>query len=210
MLPKPYSKPHPPIWVAAGNPPTFEKAARMGLGVLAFTTRAIPEMAPLIATYKDHVGAAEPVGRFVNDNVMITTGMVCAEDSAEARRRAARMGVMYLQSLVYHYHDTIPAPPGAIVWPDPVPEMTIEMVQWQIDNHYLLCGSPDEIVAQLRQWQDIGIDQLVFGVPCDLGWDETLDSLRLFGDHVIGEFDHDAVHRTTAQREAALAPSGAR
>ncbi len=37
VLPKPYSKPHPPMWVAAGNPSTFEKAARMGLGVLCFT-----------------------------------------------------------------------------------------------------------------------------------------------------------------------------
>src|SRR5579863_3983892 len=37
VLPKPYSSPHPPMWVAAGNPSTFEKAAHMGLGVLCFT-----------------------------------------------------------------------------------------------------------------------------------------------------------------------------
>ncbi|MGZ4803567.1 MAG: LLM class flavin-dependent oxidoreductase, partial [Acidimicrobiia bacterium] len=34
VLPKPYVKPHPPLWVAAGNPETFEKAAHMGLGVI--------------------------------------------------------------------------------------------------------------------------------------------------------------------------------
>src|SRR5262249_21389098 len=28
VLPKPWKKPHPPMWVAAGNPPTYEKAAR--------------------------------------------------------------------------------------------------------------------------------------------------------------------------------------
>ena len=26
VLPKPYTKPHPPIWVARGSPSTFEKA----------------------------------------------------------------------------------------------------------------------------------------------------------------------------------------
>ena len=31
VLPKPYVKPHPPLWVAAGNPGTFEKAAKMGI-----------------------------------------------------------------------------------------------------------------------------------------------------------------------------------
>jgi alkanesulfonate monooxygenase SsuD/methylene tetrahydromethanopterin reductase-like flavin-dependent oxidoreductase (luciferase family) len=30
VLPKPYTLPHPPMWVAAGSPSTFEKAARIG------------------------------------------------------------------------------------------------------------------------------------------------------------------------------------
>ena len=30
VLPKPYVKPHPPMWVAAGNPDTFEKAGEAG------------------------------------------------------------------------------------------------------------------------------------------------------------------------------------
>ena len=47
VLPKPYTKPHPPMWVAAGNPSTFEKAARMGLGVLCFTIGGPEAMKPL-------------------------------------------------------------------------------------------------------------------------------------------------------------------
>ena len=43
VLPKPYVKPHPPMWVAAGNPETFEKAGRAGLGVLCFTGRFAAE-----------------------------------------------------------------------------------------------------------------------------------------------------------------------
>ena len=46
VLPKPATKPHPPMWVAAGNPGTFEKAARMGLGVLCFTTGSPESLAP--------------------------------------------------------------------------------------------------------------------------------------------------------------------
>jgi alkanesulfonate monooxygenase SsuD/methylene tetrahydromethanopterin reductase-like flavin-dependent oxidoreductase (luciferase family) len=52
VLPKPYTKPHPPMWVAAGNPGTFEKAARMGLGVLCFTSGSPSQLAPLIEVYK--------------------------------------------------------------------------------------------------------------------------------------------------------------
>ena len=35
VLPKPYTDPHPPIWVAAGSPGTFEKAARSASGCCA-------------------------------------------------------------------------------------------------------------------------------------------------------------------------------
>ena len=34
-------------------------------------------MRPHVETYKDAIGEAEPVGQFVNDNVMITNGVVC-------------------------------------------------------------------------------------------------------------------------------------
>ncbi len=33
VLPKPYQKPHPPIWVAAQQPATFDIAAEKGIGV---------------------------------------------------------------------------------------------------------------------------------------------------------------------------------
>src|ERR1051325_9081146 len=36
VLPKPYSRPHPPIWVACGSPSTFEKPGRLGLGAPFF------------------------------------------------------------------------------------------------------------------------------------------------------------------------------
>ena len=46
VLPKPYTDPHPPIWVAAGSPGTFEKAARLGIGVLCFTLGTPDTLAP--------------------------------------------------------------------------------------------------------------------------------------------------------------------
>ena len=44
VLPKPWKKPHPPMWRAAGNPPTYAEAARQGLGVLGFNVSSIKEM----------------------------------------------------------------------------------------------------------------------------------------------------------------------
>lgn len=203
VLPKPWKKPHPPMWVAAGNPATFEKAAGLGLGVLAFTTRSIPDMKPLVDTYKQRIATAEPVGAFANDNIMVTTGLVCLEDGKAAREAVTKMGISYLQSLVYYYHDTIPLPEGASKWPDGPPEPTLEMVQWQIDNGYLICGNPDECAEQIAKLDTTGIDQLTFGMPIDLPWDQAVETVELFGDRVIPQLDTDPEFRSNRARDKA-------
>jgi alkanesulfonate monooxygenase SsuD/methylene tetrahydromethanopterin reductase-like flavin-dependent oxidoreductase (luciferase family) len=205
VLPKPWKKPHPPLWVACGNPPTYEKAARMGLGALGFNVASIAEMEPMVKAYKDHIGRAEPVGAYVNDNVMITNGVVCLEDGRKAREAACRMGISYLQSLVFYYHDTFPAPEGLPVWPQEFPEPTLEDIEFRISEGYLLCGDPDEVVEQVRRYEAVGCDQLVFGMPIMLTQEEAETTIRLVGEHVIPKFDRDPVHRTSRFREQAAA-----
>ena len=168
---------------------TYVKAAQLGLGVLAFNVSAVKDMAPLVASYKDNIGNAEPVGDYVNDNVMITNGLVCLEDGQKAREAACNMGVSYLQSQVFYYHDTMPKAEGIPVWPEPFAEPTLEDIEYRIQEGYLLCGSPDEIVEQVARYQDVGIDQLVFGMPLDLPLEQALETIQLFGEHVIPQFD---------------------
>ena len=189
VLPKMWKQSHPPMWVAAGNPGTYVKAAQMGLGVLAFNVSAVKDMAPLVASYKDNIGDAVPVGDYVNDNVMLTNGLVCLADGQQAREAATNMGVSYLQSQVFYYHDTMPTPEGIPVWPEPFPEPTLEDIEYRIQEGYLLCGSPDEVVEQVARYQDLGIDQLVFGMPLDLPLEQALETIELFGQHVIPQFD---------------------
>jgi alkanesulfonate monooxygenase SsuD/methylene tetrahydromethanopterin reductase-like flavin-dependent oxidoreductase (luciferase family) len=200
VLPKMWKPSHPPMWVAAGNPGTYVKAAQMGLGVLAFNVSAVKDMAPLVATYKDNIGNADPVGEYVNDNIMITNGLVCLEDGQAARRAACDMGVSYLQSQVFYYHDTMPKAPGIPVWPEPFPEPTLEDIEFRINEGYLLCGDPDEVVEQVARYQDLGIDQLVFGMPLDLPHEQAMETIRLFGEHVIPKFDTSPEFRSDGFR----------
>lgn len=208
VLPKPWKKPHPPMWVAAGNPPTYEKAARLGLGVLGFNVAAVSEMEPMVQAYKGAIGEAEPVGAYVNDNVMITNGLICLEDGQKAREAACNMGISYLQSLVFYYHDTFPKVEGVPVWPDPFPEPTLEDIEMRIDGGYLLCGDPDEVLEQVRRYESVGCDQLVFGVPLNLSWEDTTTTLRLFGEHVIPKLDPEPTHRSSRFRDEAAKKLG--
>lgn len=203
VLPKPWKKPHPAIWQAAGNPPTYEKAARNGLGVLGFNFSAAKQMEPMIQAYKNAIGEAEPIGEFVNDNVMITNSVVCLSDGDRARKVATDMGSGLLQSLVFRYHDTFPAPPGVPKWPGLLPNPDLEQVEWRINEGFLLCGDPDEVLEQVKRYESIGADQIVFGLPVDMNTEDAIETIQLFGKHVLPKLDPDPVHRTTKFRDAA-------
>jgi len=211
LLPKPYSDPHPPIWVAAGNPSTFEKAARLGIGVLCFTMGTPDDLKPLIEIYKKTIDHAEPVGEFVNDNVMITSQMLCLEDGQRARQIHAGMGTSFQNSLVFHYLDTFPKPPGIPDWPALIPEPTLEELETRIRVGSAVTGTPEECERALEGYVATGADQIVFGqLSSTMPIDVALESVETFGKHLLPRFDTDPEHSTTRQREAYVAARGPR
>ena len=90
VLPKPYQKPHPPIWVAALQPSTYQLAAEKGIGVLSFGASAPEMLKPHIDAYHERVKSAVPVGAVVNDQWCSSTLGYCGEDNREARELAVQ------------------------------------------------------------------------------------------------------------------------
>jgi alkanesulfonate monooxygenase SsuD/methylene tetrahydromethanopterin reductase-like flavin-dependent oxidoreductase (luciferase family) len=189
------------MWYAAGNTTSYAMAARRGLGVLGFSVQSLDELAPVMEAYKAEIGNAEPVGAYANDNIMVTAGGYVTEDPADARAQVLRPNANYLVSNVYRYHDTFPHPEGVPYWPDVLPDNTPEVIDYFIAGGWIV-GDPDHALAQCRRWEAAGVDQLVFGTGTLEQW-ETLEMIRLIGEHVIPKLDTDPVHRTTRLREAA-------
>ncbi len=205
VLPKPYTLPHPPLWVAAGNPSTFEKAARMGLGVLCFASTSRDDLARLIEVYKNAIDDADPVGGYVNNNVMVTSQMLCLEDGNRARQIAANMTSGYQNSLVYKYLDTFPKPPYVPDWPATIPEPSVEMLELAVQDGAVLIGSPEECEKACQKWVDTGADQLTFGMlSTTMPVEIAIEAVETFGRTVLPVYDKDPVHSTTRQREAQL------
>jgi alkanesulfonate monooxygenase SsuD/methylene tetrahydromethanopterin reductase-like flavin-dependent oxidoreductase (luciferase family) len=204
VLPKPYTLPHPPLWMACGSPSTFERAARLGVGALCFSLGSPQDFAPLIKTYKDNIRHAEPVGAYVNDNVACVTALLCMEDGRRARELATRMGSGYHTSLVFRYLDTFPRPAGVPEWPALIPEPTLAQLEERIATGNRLVGDPEDCARGVQQYADVGCDQLIFGILASTQPQPiALESARLFGAEVIPRFDRDPVHSTTRMRERA-------
>ena len=185
VLPKPYGggQTHPPMWVAAGNLPTYAKAApRRASASSASTSPPSTRCASTCSRTRTPSTPRQPVGQFVNDNVMIANGMVCLEDGSKARELACNMKLSYLQSLTFLYHDTFPMPEGFKRWPEHIPEPTMDDIEQRIEAGFLLCGDPDEVTEQLRRYEEVGCDQVSFGMPLGMCQEQALESIRLFGE----------------------------
>ena len=81
-----------------------------------------------------------------------------------------------------------------------MPEPTLDDIEGRIEAGFLLCGDPDEVTEQVRRYEEVGCDQVAFGLPVGLPQDLAVETLRLFGQEVIPEFDGDPMHRSTRMR----------
>ncbi len=121
VLPKPYVKPHPPMWYAAGNPSSWEMAAHKGLGVLGFGVGNLAALEKTREAYKKAILGAEPVGAFVNDNVMVCTAAYVAEDGRQGPAAVARLPpeLPHLERLPLPRHLPAATPRAAVARADP-------------------------------------------------------------------------------------------
>ena len=204
VLPRPWTQPHPPLWLACGSPATFEKAGRLGMGALCFTMGDPEDLAPLIETYRNAVAACdEPVGGFVNANVACVSMLLCLEDRDRAVEMFRTIGAAHYQSLVVRWLDSIPLPVDIDRESFSVPEPTAEELYVSVADGRRSLGAPEDVARSVARWEAAGADQLIFGVLNNtLPLDVAQESLEVFGREVIPAFDKDPQHSTTRQREA--------
>jgi alkanesulfonate monooxygenase SsuD/methylene tetrahydromethanopterin reductase-like flavin-dependent oxidoreductase (luciferase family) len=213
VLPKPYSKPHPPMWVACSSPATFIEAGELGLGSLCFTFGAPAEIAEHVRNYKDAIKRCKkPIGGYINDNIAVTTNMFCLEDGDKARHLYAGAKVEKFAEYFFNWVDSIPRPEG-MPREGPVaglPMPTPAELKAGLAGGGRQIGAPEEIAEVIRMYEAIGVDQLIYP-PLTLTLDQkyVLESIEVFGKHVLPKFDRDPLHRSTRQRQAALAASAA-
>ena len=208
VLPKPYSKPHPPMWVACASPPTFIQAGEMGLGALCFTTGSAGEIAQNVKNYKDAIRRCKkPVGEYINDHIMVTGSMYCLEDGDEARRIYCDSKPEHYVELLMTWLDSIPRPPHfPQTGPVKLPPYSAQMLKDRLKVGGQLIGDPDEVSQSIQLYADLGVDSLVFApLVTVMSQKNIMRSIEVFGRHVIPRFDKDPVHSTTRAREAALA-----
>jgi alkanesulfonate monooxygenase SsuD/methylene tetrahydromethanopterin reductase-like flavin-dependent oxidoreductase (luciferase family) len=204
VVPKPLQKPHPPIWVACSRRETIHAAARAGIGALTFAFVDPSEAAKWAHEYYEIIKSDQcvPIGHTVNANIAMVTGFSCHEDGAEARRRGSEGFQFFGYSLGHYYVYGHHQPGTTDIWE------RFEAAKDKLPpaGRGSGIGTPADLTEHLRQYQEAGVDQVVFIQQGGRNKHEHIcDSLRLFADKVMPVLKSDQAARD-ARKQAELAP----
>ncbi len=193
VIPKPYQKPHPPMWVAVTSPGTELDAAERGLGSLGLTFGGFAEQETKIAEYRRRIRSCEPVGETVNDQVSTVNFLFCHEDPAYGIKTGQRLqGTFgYLAAQLLAAREAYPASsyPSLGLLPQ-LRQETSGPDNAGSAPEGLCIGSPDRIVEVCKRWESVGVDRINFLLNCleTVPQEEVLASMRLFAKEVMPHF----------------------
>jgi len=187
VVPKPVQKPHPPLWVACSRRETIHLAAKLGIGALTFAFVSPEEAKQWVDDYYTTLAnECEPIGYAINANIAIVTGFMCDNNEARARAMGEEGLKFFSYALGHHYAFGRHEPGKTSIWSS-FKGSPIELPGLNGSNSCI--GTPDQIRTRLREYEEVGVDQVVFISQAGNNKHEDIcESLNSFAKNVLPEF----------------------
>ena len=188
VLPKPYQRPHPPLWVACSNITTIASAGQWGMGALGFQFVSPDAARAWVNRY--YLNLTRHLAKLAdyptNPNVAMVSGFMCAETDEAAREKAS--GWTFFVFCLGHYgRHGVPAPGAGDMWE--LYQGWRETPKAQETLRSGLIGSPETIRRRLREFESAHVDQVILlNQAGRTTHDDICASLELFAREVMPEF----------------------
>jgi len=184
-VPKPVQEPHPPIWVAARSPITFDYAVANGCNVMSWPIARPFAEAELYrqqfdASVAAHPGAATPMWA-----LMRHTAVYDSPDEWMVPVEAAQRQLSQFENLFKNLGDVHEGFPKAIPMDQVANAADYEPTTL---SQNLVFGTPEEVIAKLKRYEALGVDEFIYYASLGLGHAEQKRSMQLFCDEVVPAF----------------------
>jgi alkanesulfonate monooxygenase SsuD/methylene tetrahydromethanopterin reductase-like flavin-dependent oxidoreductase (luciferase family) len=194
LRPRPYQRPHPPIWYSAVAPNSFEACGRRGVPIMTLRL-SIPQLRERLGLYEQGLSdsclsAAQQQERrrdaAVWRHVYVADSNARAEEELSAALLAGRHHMNHARA-TFNPTDFAVDPNLLNPWSNgAVPDD--EALAFFLSGSALY-GTPDRVRGQLEELRDAGVHhilgQMSFGY---MSHENIMSSMALFGDKVIPKF----------------------
>ena len=184
-VPKPVQEPHPPIWAAARAPITYDFAVKNSLNILSWPfTRPMAE-AELYKQRLDEAMEANPGLPRPVFAMMRHTAVYDKKEDWMVPVHAIQRVLSQFENLYRNLGDVKNGFPASINLDD---LQNRDEYNANMLHENLMFGTPDEVVAKLKPYEALGIDQFTYYASMGLGRKEQKRSLELFIKEVMPAF----------------------
>ena len=184
-VPKPLQKPHPPIWVAARAPITYDFSVKNGCHIMSWPLTRDMSEAELYKSRLDEAMANNPGKAKPIFAMMRHTAVYDRKEEWEVPVRAVQRVLGQFENLFKNLGDVKDGFPKQI----PLNELANRTeYDPQMLSKNLMFGTPDEVIAKLKPYQALGVDEFIYYASMGLGLKEQKRSLELFIKEVMPAF----------------------
>jgi alkanesulfonate monooxygenase SsuD/methylene tetrahydromethanopterin reductase-like flavin-dependent oxidoreductase (luciferase family) len=196
VVPKPVQKPHPPVWAACSQRDTIHLAAQNGIGALSFAFITSSEAQHWVEDYYRTIeNEAVPIGKAVNPNIAVVTPLMCGKTEEEAKQKGEKGLYFFGYALTYYYVFGSHAPGRSSIWKsyekngDAFSMYRMHQLNQSPDAIRGCIGTPEHCRRVLKQYEDAGVDQVVFFSQAGHNQHEDIcESYELAAKEVFPEF----------------------
>ena len=186
VVPRPYQKPHPPIWVAATTHDTFPMVGHMGLSlVTGLRGFDVPEASRHLASYR---AARRDAGYAGEGNVYLRLPVYVAETAAQARSEPEESTVRSYRRLAENMAVSVGALGTTASEERAERAERLSRVTYEdLLRDRVAYGTPDMVVDRLRQLRDeLGLSGVIMesNVGGRIPLEQVLTSIRLYAQEV--------------------------
>jgi alkanesulfonate monooxygenase SsuD/methylene tetrahydromethanopterin reductase-like flavin-dependent oxidoreductase (luciferase family) len=229
IVPKPWQKPHPPVWAAAVTERSSRVVGEAGLGLLSFSIlQSVEAMAEQIRIYREAQANAAPMTQVTTNRVAAYTLVHCAETMAQAEANGVWDSVWWWYqnyaelALEWDFRELDQEAKDAIF---PLlrkhADGDFEVRDFN-DADMIIVGDVEQCVEKMMGYAEAGVDQLIcYSAFGGMPHDAVMRSIELLGTEVMPELERrgiearatlrprkkvEAVHTTASN--ASLTPGG--
>ncbi|MBM7242547.1 LLM class flavin-dependent oxidoreductase [Rhodococcus fascians] len=200
LVPKAIQTPCPPIHMATGSPESVRAAAELGVGaIMGGFYLGFEFLENMLSIYDEALaGATHTYPLQAEKLAVVSGGMHCAETRDEARDLARTLTESV--ALSTDAYQRLSKLSSDYQYMGAVKDLDFHDERYMLeDSAGFIVGDPDDCIAQVQRFADLGVDSLVMRID-GLPHRELMKSIELFGKYVIPKFKNPgAVVRSSGE-----------
>ena len=201
VTPKPFQDPHPPAWMAATSEGSSAVAGKLGMGLLSFSImQPIEKMGEHIRQYREQAADPTPLTRVTTNQVSAYTLVHCVDDEQQLEENRLYDSVWWWYQHLAEFTLQWEFPHFSQEEKDRIFPLLKKHSEGKFDPHtfsdadMIVVGDPDQCLAKMRRYAELGVDRLLCYVQFGyLPHESVTHTIELLGKRVIPELEKEGI-----------------